>query len=277
MILLPPPIQLIMYSIYVTNKLDKKVYIRLSMEKTQDGDSYVQKIKEDVLSARPSSYELSNQRICFLVLGGFCSISPGKTRAFPVENVEAPLYVSVVEGSSLAVQMVNFPFNPKMHGCMAILSDSNIVVSPHNPEAVWLPAKTGDQLPSGIIKAGVGRYNEDLYFGRKASINGGIPCAVTSNGKLCNMWLMAGNVTHESGELLKNTGFELIRAKRGDPVPPNAVMTGVTEADGSLFVGRVGGSIPCHITTDNGKIQCFVYGLDKEKKVANGEVMVLTH
>ena len=264
-----------MYTIYVTNKLSKNVYIRLSMEKTQDGESYVQKIKEDVLSAK-SSYDISNQCICFLLLGGFCSISPGKTRAFPVENVEAPLYVSVM--CSPTVQMVNFPFNPKMHGCMAILSDSiNIVVSPHNPEAVWLPAKTGDQLPSDIIKAGVGRYNEDLYFGRKASINGGIPCAVTSHVKLCNMWLMAGNVTHESGELLKNTGFELIRAKRGDPIPPNAVMTGVTEADGSLFVGRVGGSIPCHITTEDGRIQCFVYGLDKENRVANGEVMVLTH
>ena len=81
---------------------------------------------------------------------------------------------------------------------------------------------------------------------------------------------------HEIRELLKNTGFELIRAKRGDPIPPNAVMTGVTEADGSLFVGRVGGSIPCYITTDDGKIQSFVYETDTEKRVANGEVMVLT-
>lgn len=270
-------LQPIMYSIYVTNKLGYFVYMRLSVEKMQYADGYVQKIKEEILDKQ--SYEMSNQYISLMALSGFCIIPPGKTRAFLVENVAAPVYVSVVQSST--VWVANFPLDPKMYGCMAIFSDAlpngkNITVSPYNPEAVWLPAKTGDQLPSDIIKAGVGLYNKHLYFGRKASMNGSRPCAVTSNGNLCNMWLMAGNVTNESGDLLKNTGFELIRAKRGDPIPPNAVMTGVTEAGGSLFVGRVGGSIPCHITTEDGKIQCFVYGLDKEIKVANGEVMVLT-
>ncbi|KAJ7382352.1 hypothetical protein OS493_035411 [Desmophyllum pertusum] len=87
-----------------------------------------------------------------------------------------------------------------------------------------------------------------------------------------------GAASYESGDLLKNTGFELIRANKGDAVPPNAVMSGVTEADGSLFVGRVGGSIPCHITTKDGKIQHFVYGLlpGGVKRVENGEVIVLT-
>ncbi|XP_078361295.1 uncharacterized protein LOC144645599 [Oculina patagonica] len=272
-----------MYSIYVTSKLDFFVYMRLSVEKMPTADSYAQKIKKEIVEG--NLHPLANQSLFVLALGGFCLITPGKTHAFLVENVAAPVYVSVVYRST--VWVANFPLDPKMYGCIAIRSvfyqlgdledDENIVVSPYNPEAVWLPAKTRDKLPSDIIKAGVGRSdNEHLYFGRKASMYGGIPCAVTSNGSLCNMWSMAGSVTFESGELLKNTAFELIRAKRGDPIPPNAVMTGVTEADGSLYVGRVGGSIPCHITTEDGKIQCFVYGFNKEIRVANGEVMVLT-
>ncbi len=265
-------LQMIMYSIYVTNKLDYFVYMRLSVAKQGRSFCYVERImKADTLS---------NEYISEMALDGFCVIPPGKTRAFLVENVAAPVYVSVVTSSTVWVN--NFSFDPTMYGCMAISSEAlpngkNIAVTPYNPEAGWLSAKTGDQLPSDIIKAGVGRSdNEHLYFGRKASMYGGIPCAVTSDGSLCNKWLMAGNVTYESGEYLKNTGFELIRAKRGDPIPPNAVMSGVTEADGSLSVGRVGGTIPCYVTTEDGKIQCFVYGLDKETRVANGEIMVLT-
>lgn len=65
-------------------------------------------------------------------------------------------------------------------------------------------------------------------------------------------------------------------------------MSGVTENDGSLFVGRVGGSIPCYVTINDGKIDSFVYGFEKtdsfgrfqtsgDKRVFNGEVMVLTN
>ena len=250
----------------------------------QFADDSTQKMKEEILEKK--SYELSERYTSIMALGGFCLIYPGKTCTFSVGNVAACMYVSVV--CSYTVWVANFPFDPKMHGCLAIsevvsTGGRNIVVIlPYNPEAVWLSAKKGDQLPSDVIFSGpgIGLRNKHLYFGRKASVNGGMPCAVTSvtnnDGNFCNMWLLAENVRHESGELLKNTGFELIRAKRGDPIPPNAVMTGVTEADGSLFVGRVGGSIPCHITTEDGKIQSFVYGSDTEKRVANGEVMVLT-
>ena len=246
----------------------------------QYADDSTQKIKEEIVEKK--SDELSERYTSVMALGGFCLITPGKTCTFSLGNVAASMYFSVV--CSNTVWVANFPFDPKMYGCLAISSvyrpnvGSVIVVSPYNPEAVWLPAKTGDQIPNDVIKADGRRlYKKHFFFGRKASVDGCMPCVATSNvGELCSMWSMPGNVTHKSGELLKNTGFELIRAKRGDPIPPNAVMNGVTEADGSLFVGRVGGSVPCHITTEDGKIQSFVYGSDTEKRVANGEVMVLT-
>lgn len=62
----------------------------------------------------------------------------------------------------------------------------------------------------------------------------GIPCAVTSSGN-CGKWVV-GNYQDLKGDLLKNTGFELIRAKRGDSVPPNAVMTGVLPSAGRVTV-----------------------------------------
>lgn len=273
-------LKLIMYSIYINNLSGVAAYVRLSSEKMQYSDSYVQKIKEEILD-KAEGKERTKEYTSFLALGGFCFISPGGTLPFPVENAATSLYVSVVCVST--VWMVNFPFDPKMYGCISIkLSEYafegiKIILLPYNPKAVWLGAESGGKLPTDlIVEAGVGRSADELlYFGRVPSLDGGIPCAVTSSGN-CRQWMVCG-WGYEKGDLLKNTGFELlIRAKRGDPIPPNAVMTGVTEEDGSLFVGRVGGSIPCYITTKGGKIQCFVYGLDRERRVENGEVLVLT-
>ena len=102
-----------------------------------------------------------------------------------------------------------------------------------------------------------------------------MPCAVTSSGK-CGKWVVGG-YEDQKGHLLRDTGFELIRAKRGDAIPPNAVMAGVIPTIGSLFVGRVGGNFPCYITTEDDKVKCFVYGVQNQKfSVENGEIMVLT-
>ncbi len=267
-----------MYSIYVSNNFERNVYARLSSEKMQYSDSYVQKIKEDIFDREGK--EQQKEYISFLALGGFCLIPPGNTLAFSKDNAAASMFVSVVCLSR--VWIANFPFDPKVFGCLAIRNEKgNVLVSPHNPKAVWMPARSGDKLSSDSIEAGVGpRVDDRLYFGRIGSY-GGIPCtAVSTSGNLCSGWLIGGaSSLHESGYLLKNTVFELIRAKRGDPIPPNAVMTGMPEADGSLYVGRVGGSIPCYITSEDGKIKCFVYVLtlfDKEKRVGNGEIMMLT-
>ncbi|KAJ7382351.1 hypothetical protein OS493_035410 [Desmophyllum pertusum] len=276
-------LQPMMYNIYVTNKSGHDVaYVRLSSEKMQYADSYVQKIKEEILDKEGK--EWSKEYISFLALGGFCLIPSGETRAFLVEKVAATMYVSVVCLSRVCI--ANFPFDPKMYGCLTILgrisNKTNIVASPYNPKPAWIPATSGDKVPSDTIEAGVGRLYKDehLYFGRIASLNGGMPCAVIIRDNLCEAWLVEPEKDSITcGDFLKDTGFELIRANKGDVVPPNAIMAGVTATDGSLFVGRVGGSIPCHIATKNGKILHFVYGhgfVGGVKRVENGEVMVLT-
>ena len=277
-----------MYSIYINNQSGFAAYVRLSSEKMQYSDSYLQKLKEEILN-KTREKEWAKEYASFLAIGGFCFISPAQdTLPFPVENAATSLYISVVCVPSITALLINFPFDPKMYGCISIklspygFEDPKIVLLPYNPKPEWFPTKSGVQLPPEyIVEAGVGRNAEErLYYGRSCmpswnmNPGDGIPCAVTSSGK-CREW-MVGGVGYKNGDLLKNTGFELIRAKRGDSVPPNAVMTGVTEADGSLFVGRVGGNIPCYLTTKDGKIQCFVYGFEKEKRVENGEIMVLT-
>ena len=272
-----------MYSIYINNQSAIVAYVRLSSEKMQFSDSYVQKLSEELIDydwKRGKAWR--KQCASFLAVGGFCSIPPQGTLPFPVENAAPSLYISVLCYGS-TVGLFNFPFDPKMYGCISInlsvyRQESEIVLLPYNPKAAWLPAKSGDKLPTDIaVEAGVGRNVEErLYFGRMAYGDGSaVPCAVTSFGH-CGKW-MVGKYEDGKGDLLKNTGFELIRAKRGDPVPPNAVMTGVIPTVGSLFVRRVGGNTPCYITTEDGKIQHFVYGVrQQENSVMNGEVMVLT-
>ena len=278
---------MIMYNIYINNQSEVAAYVRLSSEKMQYSDSYVQRLEEEILKLGFRGGASSRAQATLLAIGGFCFISPQGTLPFPVENAATPLYISVVCVERNRVGLVSFSFDPRMYGCVSIklyqhlLENPKIVLLPYNPKAVWIPAKTGDEFPKeSAVEAGVGRNEEErFYFGRLYTCipsHGGIPCAVTGSGNY-GTWRVGANLGNTNGDLLKNTGCELLRANRGDRVPPNAVMTGVTQDGGSLFVGRVGGSIPCYITTEEGKIQRFVYGLDgKNLSVENGEVMVLT-
>ena len=79
-----------------------------------------------------------------------------------------------------------------------------------------------------------------------------------------------------SGELLLNTSYELVRTRIGDPVPPNAVIAGVSDSDGTLYLGRVGGNIPCAISTDGDKTKYFCFHAAGVKQVESGEIVVLT-
>ena len=278
--------KVIMYNVYINSQSAFAAYVRLSSEKMQYSDSYVQKLKEEILcDGTKLQKEWERECASFLAVGGFCFVPPKATLPFPVENAATSLYISVIIVSyEIRLGLLNFPFDPKMYGCITVdmplygLGEAKVSLLPYNPKAVWFPAKSGDKLPLDFAaEAGVGRNSQQyLYFGRMEHDDGSlIPCAVTGSSKW-GSW-MVGDCEDEKGDFLRNTGFELIRAKRGDPVPPNAVTTGVIPTVGSLFVGRVGGNIPCYITTEDGKIQCFVYGLRKQKySVENGEVMVLT-
>ena len=77
-----------------------------------------------------------------------------------------------------------------------------------------------------------------------------------------------------SGELLSDTGHEFVGADCGDLVPPNAVIGGVKEPEGSLCLGRIGGKTPYSISSEKGSIKSFFYGA---KKVKSGEILVLTN
>ena len=81
----------------------------------------------------------------------------------------------------------------------------------------------------------------------------------------------------EIGEILLDPGHQLVRASSGDPVPPTAVIVGVSETEGSLLLGKVGGTIPCSINTKDGKLIHFIFLRKREKQVENGEIMVLTN
>lgn len=78
-----------------------------------------------------------------------------------------------------------------------------------------------------------------------------------------------------NGELLKDTGHEFARASRGDLMSPNAVIGGVSDSEGTLYLGRVGGNTPCSVSTESGRIKYFCFYAEKRKQVGNGEILVL--
>lgn len=98
-----------MYSIYVNNQSGLAACVRLSSEKIQYSDSYVQKLKEEILDETKGK-EWAKEYASFLAIGGFCFISPKATLPFPVENAATSLYISVVCYVT-AVGLLNFPLH----------------------------------------------------------------------------------------------------------------------------------------------------------------------
>ena len=68
-----------------------------------------------------------------------------------------------------------------------------------------------------------------------------------------------------------------MRAFRRDQMPANAIMTGATKSDGSLFVGRAGGNVPCKVNLKDRKIWNFSYSNNGENLSESGEVLLLTN
>lgn len=143
------------------------------------------------------------------------------------------------------------------------------------PGESWISAKKGDVVPDSTIKAGGSATNGFEYYVGRSTL--AIPCSFASMNGQCSFWIPGESKNEESGELLRDTGHQWIRASRGDLIPPNSVIVGVRGAEGSVFLGRVGRE-PCSIITENGKIKdfcCFPQG--QETRVENGEVIVLTN
>ena len=74
-----------------------------------------------------------------------------------------------------------------------------------------------------------------------------------------NYWVTVCGEEVLSGELLRDTGQELVCSRIGDPVPPNAVIAGLSDSDGALYLGKVGGNIPCAVSTDGDRIKYFCF------------------
>lgn len=118
-----------------------------------------------------------------------------------------------------------------------------------------------------------------LYYGR-SSHGGTKPCSVTTKADnpdtvLVYSWFSVNGEELLNGELLKDTGHEFVRASRGDPAPPNAVIGGVNASEGTLYLGRVGGNIPCSVSIESGRIKCFCFHAGNAKQVQSGEILVL--
>jgi len=263
-----------MYSIYVTNKSRSHVYVRLQHEKL----SAVNPSFHDELDKLQGRGEKGKLR-SYLFRWGFSLIRSGETMPFPVDvaNDGTRKYASLCNAQDLWA--MDFEMNCVRYGCLFVIIKvvCNEFISHFNqanPEPLWSPAKTGDALPANIVKVG---FQEDsqVYFGRSSYNGAPRKVSVDCDGRLSSWKPINDDLeSNKNGHILQDTGHEFVRAKTGDPVPPHAVVTGVSEPEGSLFLGRVGGNIPCTISTEGGNIQYFRY---HSKKVQSGEILVLTN
>ena len=261
----------IMYSVYVTNKSRNNVFIRLQHEKLSAVNPSLTQELRKLQRADKESY---------LVRWGFCLILPEQTKPFAVDvaNDGTRKYASLYEDGARKLWNMDYEMNCMRYGCLFV--DSTLQFNTQmfhltqaNPEPVWISAKQGDALSSNIVKVGL-QGGLSVYLGR--SSYGSIPCSVTvTSGIQFENWVPLHNVSRpeQSGDILFDDGHEFVRAKTGDPVPPHAVVAGVSQPEGSLYLGRVGGNMVCSISTEGGKIKSFCY---KSQKVQSGEILVLT-
>lgn len=274
-----------MYNIYVTNTTGYHVHVRVHNEMISAvNPGFLQgldKLKTDVDKDGISSY---------LVVKGFCVIPPNETMPFAVDaaNDGTQKYLCLCARSKLWV--LDFEVNCARYGCVLIKSTGNdrssqksvpvtFHISQENPVPVWIPDSSVDFIGCRESLIEVSPW---CFFGR--SPLDGTPCKVTvTDRKISSIW----NVVHAryeySAELLRTTGHDFVRAKAGDHVPPNAVIAGASESDGSLFLGRAGGNTPCSVSTSEGKIKDFYYRLQGPagrvgsvlKKIQSGEILIL--
>ncbi|XP_068722500.1 uncharacterized protein [Montipora capricornis] len=269
-----------MYDIYVTNQCVDNVYIRLHPQR-------INNLGVDIHQQWTGAVADESSLRAFLMRWEFCPIPPRiKPMPFVIgmdRNLDSSrrLFASLYANSKLRfidkeVDYMNF-------GCLFIrstwgsTSEEVFYLTQENPEPVWLAAKTGDKLPERryLIKADSEEINGAAYFGR---VHGRIPCIVTSSNDQCDKWVGPDLDAFGSGALLKTNGHQWLRARSGDPVPPNSVIVGLSDTEGSLYLGRVGGNTPCSISSESGKIKQFFYCRHKkETRIENGELMVLTN
>ena len=224
--------------------------------------------KIDVAAATDGSLLKEQEERLFstLIQVGFFALQLGVPKAFRVVSYDIPMYVSVHDGMNLLI--TDTPINPSEFGCVAIKDDEHSInIQPFNPQPVWLPCKQGDPVPKHAMKAKKLDSFEEMYFGRSQRTI----CFVDTKDGFCDSWVSMFDGEYKkqlSGELLKDTGYGVLQAKRGDVFPPNAL-----QVDG-VYVGRIHGDYLCPIKVRDGRVRDFVSIL--KMKCRTGEIVVMT-
>ena len=258
------------YNMYVTNKTKsiEHIFVRFQGDKLGDTELFPQVNRKMVAATTQRDILREQQERLFstLIRAGFCVLHPGIPKAFLVVNRDVPMYISVHDGVNLLI--TDTPVYPSEFGCVAIKGDEHgIYIQPSNPEPFWLPCKHGDPLPDHVMKAKKNDSSREIYFGRSQ----GKICFVDTNNGFCDSWnsMFDGEYEkHLSGELLKDTGYGIIQAKRGDFLPPNAL-----QVDG-VYVGRNHGDYLCPIRVRDGRVRDFLSIF--RAKFKKGEIVVMT-
>ena len=279
--LFSPHLVLNMYSIYVTNKSGIRVYIRVQQQKISSANP---RFCDDLYAVEHGRVRGGGTVTTYLLQWGFCEIAPDQTITFAVDitNEGPRKYASLYAGYKLCT--VDFEINCLRYGCLFVKKvrgndcygrqEVEYFFYQANPQPVWIPVEDGHPLPKKIIKAGT------TGFGRSPG-NGEKPLKVILARSGCQFTtiyskgLSSREPSFRSGTCLSDTGHEFVPANTGDPVPPHAVIGGVSVPEGSLYLGRVGGNTPCVIEVERGKVKSFCYG--PMNKVQSGEILTLTN
>lgn len=261
-----------MYSIYVTSKSSIGVYIRVQQQKLSSANPSFCHDLDAIQNGGVSDEESVRTH---LLHWGFCKIARDETMTFAMDiaNEGPRRYASLYAGFKLFI--VDFEINCLRYGCLFVMGKftgygGEYRLYQANPQPVWIPVEDGEPLPQKIIKAGT------TAFGRSPG-NGETPLKVILARNGCQLTTIYSKGLKEpsfcSGTILRDTGHEFVPANVGDPVPPHAVIGGVSVPEGSLYLGRVGGNTPCVIEVERGKVKSFCYDCNK---VQSGEILILT-
>lgn len=279
-----------MYDVHVTNKSDQNIYLRLKPRELSSSNASFNKELHAMVKTAGGIDELRSSEIhAFLVQCGFHLIPPQRTQSFATGNVPlssnhqgSHMYLSLYAESVLWIMDDEADF--RNFSCLFVKRDprnvnprySSFTYSAVNPEPLWVTANCYGPFPPNTIK--ISSSPLEKCFGRSPN---GLPCAVISwlppySVQMCQSWIEGSGMSYTQGDILIDTGHQFYRVKRGDPVPLNAVIVGTSNTEGVLYLGRVG-TIPCSISTEDGKIKKFFYStFNLISESANGEILVLT-
>lgn len=193
-------------------------------------------------------------------------MQPGIPKRFTVVSRGAPMYASVHDGYDLWVTDIRV--DPTEYGCVAIMGDeTGINIQPSNPCPLWIPHTRGDLIPEQAMQANKVNSSRQMYFGRS---QGKLCFVETKDGRLDFWRAMFDEYTNQmSGDLLIDTGFDVIEARRGDKLPPNTLQVG------GCYVGRYIGEYLCPINVRDGKVWDFqsIFKISNKK----GDIVVMTN